>query len=271
MLQTQLLRLDPPYQIISAGGQVGIQMATLIVTEEQTNEDGHYRIDTHSHPVVSYGLKQGLVEEFKYGSSFPEEEYSRNIRLQPEGAVWNRVEVSDIRVLGLAGANNSPISLQTFISLVPTVSQNPYGRVWDEKSIAKIYDLLLSLNRVGLRCERMKWKPTERYNYHDDNLYLELETSDNSEPEPLVHVVLVGDNPYDLRISEIGFYCRLYDDKKNIDGCVNNIVNALRVLSNQFIDGNYDAKFEYRLKELEHPLNDVMEQVTDRINKELKL
>ena len=29
MIQTQLLRLDPPYQIISAGGQVGIQLATV--------------------------------------------------------------------------------------------------------------------------------------------------------------------------------------------------------------------------------------------------
>lgn len=28
MIQTQLLRLDPPYQIISAGGKVGIQVAT---------------------------------------------------------------------------------------------------------------------------------------------------------------------------------------------------------------------------------------------------
>ena len=54
MIQTQLLRLDPPYQIISAGGQVGIQLATLIVTEEKTADEGQYVIDTHSHPVVSY-------------------------------------------------------------------------------------------------------------------------------------------------------------------------------------------------------------------------
>ena len=122
MIQTQLLRLDPPYQIISAGGQVGIQLATLIVTEEKTTETGEYVIDTHSHPVVSYGLKEGLLEAFKYGSNFPEEADYRNNRLQPEGAVWNKVEVSDIHVLGLAGADNRPISMATFFFHCPPVS-----------------------------------------------------------------------------------------------------------------------------------------------------
>ena len=71
MIQTQLLRLDPPYQIISAGGRVGIQVATLIVTEDKTTEDGGYAVDTHSHPVVNYGLKQGLDEALKYSSLPP--------------------------------------------------------------------------------------------------------------------------------------------------------------------------------------------------------
>ena len=270
MIQTQLLRLDPPYQIISAGGQVGIQMATLIVTEEKTTKDGCYIIDTHSHPVVSYGLKQGLVEEFKYGGSHPDEEDRRNMRLQPEGAVWNKVEVSDIHVLGLAGANNSPISLDQFIYLVPASAQfMPYSRVWDEKSIAKMYDLLFSFSRVGLRCAKMKWQPTNRYDSQDNHLYLELEIRGNS--EPLVHVVLIGDDPYDPRISEIGFYCHLFNEGENVDGCVNNVVYALRELSNNFIDGAYDAKFVYRRKEQEHPLDEVMKQVTNRINKELGL
>ena len=41
MIQTQLLKLDPPYQIISANGYVGIQVATLIVAEEK--EAAHVR------------------------------------------------------------------------------------------------------------------------------------------------------------------------------------------------------------------------------------
>lgn len=39
MIQTQLLRLEPPYQIIAAGGNVGIQVATLIVTEDKTTPE----------------------------------------------------------------------------------------------------------------------------------------------------------------------------------------------------------------------------------------
>ena len=57
MIQTQLLKCDKPYQIISAAGKVGIQVATLIVTEDKVDVDGNYLIDTHSHPVVNYADK----------------------------------------------------------------------------------------------------------------------------------------------------------------------------------------------------------------------
>ncbi len=57
MIQTQLLPLRPPYQIIAACGYVGLQVATLIVTEETRDETGSYGITTHSHPVVNYACK----------------------------------------------------------------------------------------------------------------------------------------------------------------------------------------------------------------------
>lgn len=67
MIQTQLLRLDPPYQIISAKGYVGIQVATLIMSEEKDLSHGSFGhvssyIEHHCYPVVNYGLKQGLDE-----------------------------------------------------------------------------------------------------------------------------------------------------------------------------------------------------------------
>ena len=94
MIQTQLLKADKPYQIITAAGMVGIQVATLIVTEEKTEGIGSYFIDTHSHPVVNYGNKEGLVEDLKYNRYCPpDEEYQYYQRLQPEGAVWNKVEL----------------------------------------------------------------------------------------------------------------------------------------------------------------------------------
>lgn len=269
MIQTQLLRLDPPYQIISAGGQVGIQVATLIVTEDKQDDFRGYSIDTHSHPVVSYGLKQGLENEFNYGGSHPDEEYNRNQRLQPEGAVWNRVEINDIRVLGLAGVKNGPISLETFLYLVPWSTRYlPYRFVWDDKSIAKMYDLIFGFNRVGLRCKKRKWVTSDIPEDRDEKMYIEINVGkDNT---PLVHVVIIDENRYDPMSVEVGFRLCLYENgSDNINGCVNNIVYAFRVLESSFIDGRISDKFLYRLSEKDQELDNVLKQLTERVNKEL--
>ena len=86
-------------------------MATLIVTEDKVDEDGKYLIDTHSHPVVNYGNKEGLAEELKYRDSNPDNEYKYSQRLQPEGAVWNRVEVRDVQVF-LTSAMRHPVRVR---------------------------------------------------------------------------------------------------------------------------------------------------------------
>lgn len=268
MIQTQLLRLDPPYQIISAGGQVGIQVATLIVTEDKSSTPGEYLIDTHSHPVVCYGLKDGMVEELKYGSSFPDVVDERNQRLQPEGAVWNKVEVSDIRVLGIAGAANYPVSLETFIYLVPSsTSHMPYSRVWDENSLAKMYDLMFGFKRVKLNCQKMKWKNSQEYDHRHKKLHLELDTSDKN--NPLVHVIIMSEDPYDPFTSEIGFKCRLYDADSSIDACANIIINIVSVLRNWFIEGHIDDKFKYWHYGESQDLEKDMEELKNRINQEL--
>lgn len=270
MIQTQLLRLDPPYQIISAGGQVGIQLATLIVTEEKTTETGEYVIDTHSHPVVSYGLKEGLVEEFKYGSSYPKDVEFRNNRLQPEGAVWNKVEVSDIHVLGLAGADNRPISMATFFSIVPpSASYMPYYRVWDGKSLTKMFDLLFGFSRVGLRCEKREWKKRDPYDMENRQMYMELETTDDG--SPLVRVVLINAGEFELYSSNMGFWCPLYDEDGGIDGCSKFIVCVVREMEIHFINGRIGDKFTY-WRTGEHPdLDDLMYKLVDRVNEGLDL
>ena len=92
MIQTQLLKADKPYQIICAAGMVGVQVATLIVTEDKMAADGSYQIDTHSHPVVNYGNKEGLMEELKYNQgAHPDFQSQVMQRLQPEAVVWNKV------------------------------------------------------------------------------------------------------------------------------------------------------------------------------------
>lgn len=114
MIHTNVLKLEPPYQIIAAGWHVGIQTATLIVTEDRTKETGHYSVVSHSHPIVSYGLKDftmmsdELVQRIKTGRS--------DMCFRPEGAVWEKVEIRDVLCLGLAGVTKE-ISFENFLDL----------------------------------------------------------------------------------------------------------------------------------------------------------
>ena len=233
MIQTQLLRLDPPYQIISAGGQVGIQLATLIVTEETNTKEGQYSIDTHSHPVVSYGLKEGLVEQYKYCDGNPDIMGQLALRLQPEGAVWNKVEVNDIRVLGLAGANNELISLECFVSLVPTDQDfYPWDRVWNEKSIAKFYSMFFGLFRVGLKFEDECF-PIDKD--EQGRVVINLEAKINYESRPLVQVIIRDKDNYTPYDDGISFCVKLFSEEGQIDGCIRNIVSAMTVLRQRFM------------------------------------
>lgn len=84
-MNTQLLKLDPPYNIICGRNKIAKHVATLIITninkEEAPSEDNPcYWLDmrTYSYPVVEYGD----------GS--------------PAGDVWNDVEVRECRVIAKA-------------------------------------------------------------------------------------------------------------------------------------------------------------------------
>ena len=50
-METQILKLDQPYEYIYCNGSIGLHIATMIVYETKTNEDGDYELETHSHPV----------------------------------------------------------------------------------------------------------------------------------------------------------------------------------------------------------------------------
>ena len=43
-MQSHLLKLEPPYQIIACRGEIGVQIGTLIVMEETCGDDGKYGI-----------------------------------------------------------------------------------------------------------------------------------------------------------------------------------------------------------------------------------
>lgn len=91
MIQTQILKLEPPYTILICGEDVGRHIATLIVTEEKRKEDGSYGIETHSHAIVTYRP----MEEDEYWSA-------------SEGVVWDKAELYQCHVVGRDGKKSIP-------------------------------------------------------------------------------------------------------------------------------------------------------------------
>lgn len=73
-METQILNLKEPYEYIHCNGEVGKHIATLIVYETTKGEDGSYKLESHSHPIVKYWNAPG-------------------------GVVWNNVELTDCDVL----------------------------------------------------------------------------------------------------------------------------------------------------------------------------
>ena len=73
-METQILKLEAPFDYIYCNGEVGKHIASYIVGETRMDEDGKYTLETHSHPIVQY-------------------------RNSPKGVVWNRAELTDCEVL----------------------------------------------------------------------------------------------------------------------------------------------------------------------------
>lgn len=97
-MNTQLLKLERPYNIICSKGNFAVHIATLIVVDEEPQEDNPSKMMkvARSYPVVDYGD----------GS--------------PEGDVWTFSEVRNCRVVtsGLDDGYYHPISLVWFSRLL---------------------------------------------------------------------------------------------------------------------------------------------------------
>ena len=93
-METQILKLNEPYEYIYCNGSIGLHIATLIVYEAKVNDDGDYLLETHSHPVVKY-------------------------RIRPGGTVWNRAELRDCKVL--CREDNKHISMDKFYEFVSDI------------------------------------------------------------------------------------------------------------------------------------------------------
>lgn len=104
MIQTQLLNLEAPYQIISYGGEVALHVATLIVTQEKTDSKGRTKLETHCHPVVNYSYKDYFIEDpRRLVNHLCNENGGSTPHPKAAGTIWDKVDVSMVNVLGIAG------------------------------------------------------------------------------------------------------------------------------------------------------------------------
>lgn len=262
MIQTQLLKADKPYQIISAAGMVGIQVATLIVTEDKTTEDGGYLIDTHSHPVVNYGNKEGLTEELKYFDGYPDQRYNYTNRMQPEGAVWNKVEVRDVHVLGLAGANNISIDIETFVGLIPSQPPFfPFDHVWNSSTPQKIHNLSWGFNKVGLKITKIV--NGKMYN-HGSKQIIKLKLVER-DGQHLAEVNITDDEYVDYGDFPIYFRCCLEEDTSE---CLFTIQRCMEELSYNF-DIEHNPRYIYECKQTDQgsKWSNLMEDLVEQLNK----
>lgn len=86
-METQILKLEAPFDYIYCNGEVGKHIATYIVGESRICEDGKYTLETHSHPIVQY-------------------------KDAPKGVVWNRAELTDCEVI--CSEDDMRLDVQTF-------------------------------------------------------------------------------------------------------------------------------------------------------------
>lgn len=91
MIQTSYVPLEHPYQIVEYNGTLGMQIGTLIVTKDLSDDDEDYAIETHSHPVVSYVNKR-IRPDLKHHQSL-------SLPKPYEGVVWDKVELHELNTL----------------------------------------------------------------------------------------------------------------------------------------------------------------------------
>ena len=102
IVSTTYVPLQPPFQIIKYGKDIGMQIGTLIATSQlKGDKDQPFKVETHSYPVVTYGSKEKAPKDkHLFGKVFM------------EGVVWNRVELRDVSTICLS---DSHLEWQEFV------------------------------------------------------------------------------------------------------------------------------------------------------------
>ena len=121
MMESQIMKLDAPFDYIYCNGEVGKHIGTYIVGESRVDKDGKYVLETHSHPIVQY-------------------------MNSPRGVVWNRAELTDCVVL--CNEDDKRIDVYRFFLLViqrlnrlqASVEDGTYDGVVDDEGNPVIWD-----------------------------------------------------------------------------------------------------------------------------------
>ena len=224
-METQLLKLNPPYNIICNKGRFAKHIATLIVVDKEQSDaqPGHWETKTQSFPVVDYGD----------GS--------------PEGDVWSSSEVKDCRVVARESVNDMPIvvSLAWFSQLLKFNHGQGIVNV-----NGKFYELTpLVLQSILSRYNISVVLPNNNNNHYE----VELKFTEYSDPdEKLVYVESVGGNLYFNT-----FYNMDDDDVTAGDGAMEDIIywwkdylDVIRPMS----QGGKDVSIEFTTKNKKYDL-----------------
>jgi hypothetical protein len=167
-METQILKLDQPYEYIYCNGSIGLHIATMIVYETKTNEDGDYELETHSHPVVQYSKRPG-------------------------GTVWNRAELTDCTVL--CREDNRRITMEQFYNFGNDMRQGEMA-VMPVSMEVPLSKMMLEQN--GIEIEWPILRDEDGYMSQQEEFNISLEFKRNTESE------LYDYSCYDLGIGDIG-------------------------------------------------------------------
>ena len=145
IVNSHYVPLQEPYPIIYCRGEVGMQIGTLIVVEGRDPSSPHplghrepsYAIRTHSHPVVSYGNKEGgQMSAYSVPNDWS------------EGIVWDRAELRSVTVL--CHSDKSVIPERRFSEMV---YQERFNDILSNTSTFKLSPLMSRFRRLNVRLE----------------------------------------------------------------------------------------------------------------------
>ena len=144
-METEILKLDRPYEYIYCNGSIGLHIATMIVYEAKSDEDGKYELETHSHPVVKY-------------------------RERPGGTVWNKAELTDCSVF--CSEDDKHISMDKFYNFVSGIGRMRLSERGEDDDYAVTVDAptwksVLDLNGIAIEWPMLEvegeQKPQEEF------------------------------------------------------------------------------------------------------------